>query len=90
MTYNVTNIQTTKGKPAANQFSIRTEKGLYFKSYQSKIVFIPNDGTPIQLDKETWDYSQTTGKYRNMFLGETKKETEKKIASGEYILTNLN
>jgi hypothetical protein len=90
MTYNVTNLQTTKGKPAANQFSIRTEKGLYFQSYQSKIVFIPNDGTPIQLDKETWDYSQTTGKYRNMFLGETKKETEKKIASGEYILTNLN
>jgi hypothetical protein len=90
MNYNVTNLQTTKGKPAANQFSIRTEKGLYFKSYSSYIVLIPNDGTPIQLDEETWDYSQTTGKYRNMFLGETKKETEKKIASGEYILTNLN
>jgi len=36
------------------------------------------------------DYSVTTGKYRNQFLGETKKETEAKIKSGEYILTDLN
>ena len=35
------------------------------------------------------DYSVTTGKYRNQFLGETKKETEAKIKSGEYILTDL-
>jgi len=53
------------------------------------IVFIPNDGK-TQLDEKYWDYSKTTGKYRNQFLGENKKETEKKIASGEYILTDLN
>jgi hypothetical protein len=44
----------------------------------------------IRLDETYWDYSKTTGKYRNLFLGETKSETEKKIKSGEYILTNLN
>jgi hypothetical protein len=32
----------------------------------------------------------TTGKYRNQFLGETKKDTEAKIKSGEYILADLN
>ena len=42
------------------------------------------------LDKNKWDYSTTTGKYRNQFLGETKKETEKKIESGEYALVDLN
>ena len=42
------------------------------------------------LDKTYWNYSVTTGKYRNQFLGETKKETEAKIKSGEYILTDLN
>ena len=42
------------------------------------------------LDKTYWDYSTTTGKYRNQFLGETKKETEKKIKSGEYALVDLN
>lgn len=44
----------------------------------------------IYLDREMWDYSTTTGKYRNQFLGETKRETEKKIKSGEYVLTDLN
>ena len=44
----------------------------------------------IELDANSWDYSTTTGKYRNLFLSETKKETEKKIKSGEYKLVNLN
>ena len=72
-----------------NQFILTTSEGKYFQSYESVIVFIPNDGK-IQLDSKYWDYSKTTGKYRNQFLNETKKETEQKIASGEYILTNLN
>jgi hypothetical protein len=44
----------------------------------------------IELDEKYWDYSITTGKYRNQFLGETKKETEAKIKDGTYTLTNLN
>ena len=72
-----------------NQFILTTSEGKYFQSYESVIVFIPNDGK-IQLDSTYWDYSKTTGKYRNQFLNETKKETEQKIASGQYILTNLN
>jgi hypothetical protein len=44
----------------------------------------------VQLDRDKWDYSTTTGKYRDQFLGETKKETQAKIDSGEYILTDLN
>ena len=44
----------------------------------------------ITLDKHFWSYSRTTGKYRNTFLGETKKETLKKIDSGEYELAELN
>ena len=44
----------------------------------------------ITLDETYWDYSKTTGKYRNQFLGETKAETEKKIKSGEYQLVDLN
>lgn len=74
---------------AKNQFIIYGEDGVYFQSYNSIIVFRPFNGK-IQLDKYYWDYSKTTGKYRNLFLGETKKETQEKIDSGEYILTNLN
>lgn len=60
-----------------------------FQSYGSVIV-IKDLTDRIFLDEKYWDYSVTTGKYRNQFLGETKKETQKKIDSGEYILCNLN
>lgn len=74
---------------AKNQFVISSDKGIYFQSYDSIIVFRPFNG-PVELDINYWNYSITTEKYRNLFLGETKKETEKKIKSGEYILTDLN
>jgi len=74
-----------------NQFLIHTNEGTYFQSYNSIIAFIPNNGSKTQLDKTYWDYSQTTGRYRNLFLGdEGIKETRQKIADGTYILTDLN
>jgi hypothetical protein len=73
-----------------NQFVIRDEEKnvTYFQSYNS--IIVKRENGKIFLDVNTWDYSKTTGKYRNLFLGETKKETERKIKSGDYILTNLN
>lgn len=44
----------------------------------------------VTLDATYWNYSKTTSKYRNEFLGETTKETQAKIDSGEYVLANLN
>ena len=72
-----------------NQFLIENEEGIYFQSYNSLIAVRRRDGR-IELDEKFWDYSNTTGKYRNLFLNETKNETEAKIKSGEYTLTNLN
>jgi len=71
-----------------NQFVIQTSTGMILQSYNSIIVFV-SEGK-VYLDAERWDYSNTTGKYRNRCLGETKKDTERKIKSGEYTLTNLN
>ena len=85
----VKNLLSYKGNRIANQFEIRTDTGVYFQSYESVIVFIPTEGK-TQLDETYWDYSRTTGKYRNIFLGETKQETLEKINSGEYLLTDLN
>lgn len=85
----VKNLLSCRGNRIANQFEARTDSGVFFQSYESVIVFIPNDGK-TQLDKTYWNYSRTTGKYRNIFLGETKQETLKKIDSGEYLLTDLN
>lgn len=87
----VRNMTSSNGNKIANQFIIDVETdGEYFQSYDSIIVKYDYKLCKYFLDENTWDCSQTTGKYRNLFLGETKKETEKKIKSGEYILTNLN
>jgi len=84
----VRNMTSNSGNDIPNQFIISTPGGTYFRSYSSVIVAIT--GGKVYLDANKWDYSTTTGKYRNQFLGETKKETEAKIKSGEYILTDLN
>ena len=88
MTDKVENMTSKKGNKIANQFVIYTDTGSIFQSYNSSIVKI--DSGKTYLDKDTWDYSKTTGKYRNIFLNEKKKDTENKIKSGEYILTDLN
>jgi hypothetical protein len=76
--------------PVKNQFVIWADDGCYFQSYKTIIAFRPLNGEPIQLDSNNWDYSKTTGKYRNLFLRETKADTERKIKEGKYILTDLN
>ena len=82
-------MTSSRGNKIANQFTVETEEGNYFQSYGSMIVFRPFSGK-VQLDSTYWDYSVTTGRYRNQFLNEDKKATQAKIDSGAYELTNLN
>ena len=84
----VENMTSARGNKVANQFIINSEEGCYFQSYNSIIVKI--EGREVYLDEYFWDYSVTTGKYRNDFLGEGIAETRAKIKSGEYTLTDLN
>ncbi|MBA7532439.1 hypothetical protein ES705_24665 [subsurface metagenome] len=84
----ISNMTSSRGNDVPNQFEIQTDKGILFQSYNSIIAFKSNG--KIYLDSYYWDYSKTTGKYRNDFLGETKHETEEKIKSGQYKLVNLN
>ena len=78
-----------KGNDIPNQFKIITPQGIYFQSYSSIIAFVDKTGQ-MWLDENKWDYSTTTGKYRNIFLREKRPETEYKIKKGIYKLTNLN
>jgi hypothetical protein len=89
----VENIESNNGNKIANQFVITDDKqNEYFQSYNSMIVKKDYEGDQVKiyLDQKYWNYSNTTGKYRNIFLGETIKDTRAKIKSGEYILTDLN
>lgn len=85
----VYNMAGKSGRKVPNQFEVQDDEGrIYFQSYQSVIAV--KDNGRITLDRTKWDYSKTTGRYRNQFLGETKKETERKIADGTYTLADLN
>lgn len=95
---NVSNYPGKNG-PVRNQFLIHTSKGEVFQSYDTIVAARVRWDDPTDklcpygrtfLDAKYWDYSVTTGKYRNQFLNETKAETERKIRSGEYVLEDLN
>lgn len=86
---NMTSPRT--GREIPNQFEIHTDDGVYFQSYKTMIAFKPFDREkPVLLDVNAWDYSRTTAKYRNQFLGENTKQTIDKIDAGTYVLEDLN
>ena len=78
----VENMTSSNGNTIANQFILYGDDGsITFQSYASTIA-MKKDGKVYIYPH--WDYSTTTGKYRNLFLRETKAETLKKLKSGEY------
>ena len=94
-------MESPNGNKVANQFVITDEghgalgnfiKREVFQSYDSVIVVktVWEGETRVELDETYWNYSKTTGKYRNQFLGEGVADTRKKIDSGEYKLVDLN
>lgn len=76
----VENIENNGGK-VANQFEIFYEDNgknyKIFQSYNSMILKWEN-GKIIEIGNN-WDYSRTTGKYRNLLTGMNKKEFEKML-----------
>jgi hypothetical protein len=89
-TMKVTNMTSPRrGKEVVNQFIIETDEGRYFQSYKTVIVFRSTTGQ-LWMDKDTWNYSVTTAKYRNQFTGLTTKQTEDRIKDGRITLIDLN
>lgn len=70
-------------------YSVYENMDKWLQSYNCIIAHIDSDGRVV-LDEIFWNHSKITDKYRNIFLGECKKETEKKIKNGAYRLSNLN
>jgi hypothetical protein len=88
----VNNMTSSRGNVIPNQFIIHTPEATYFQSYQSIIVktTFEEGNRVVYLDEYYWNYSKTTSKYRNEFLGENTKEIKQKIEKGIYKLINLN
>lgn len=82
----VVNVTGSSGREIPNQFIIDGSGYTLFQSYRSPIAMMKDGKTYLF---RNWDYSRTTGKYRNQFLGETKKETFAKLKSGEYVAVDF-
>lgn len=92
-------MESPEGNPIPNQFLIRVKSSgsksqvafdrIYFQSYDSIIAYRDWEGNVV-LDKKYWDYSNTTDKYRGIFLGEDKKTSQENIEKGIYKLEDLN
>lgn len=63
----VKNMTSTKGNKIANQFIISDSMIDIFQSYESIIVKIDRLNHVISI-YDDYDYSRTTGKYRNLFF----------------------
>lgn len=83
-------ISNTSGRAVANQFLINDLDAckITFQSYASKIAEIDDSKKVITIYPD-WDYSRTTGKYRNQFFLDcgfdklaTKKGLEKALKAG--------
>lgn len=62
-------VSPRSGREVANQFIIISKHGIVFQSYNSTIVELDGINETITVHKD-WDYSTTTGKYRNQFMRE--------------------
>lgn len=78
-TYNLTSGRS--GREVPNQMVTEFDNGSVFKSYDS-IIAVKYKGKVYLTDD--WNYSVTTGKYRNQFLRENLAETRDKIKNGTY------
>ena len=81
-------LSPRSGKEVANQFIIYHNDKVYFQSYDTIIAV--KEGGKITLDRNYWDYSVTTSKYRNEFTGLNTLNTKKAIKNGEIELADLN
>ena len=76
-------------KEVANQYIITLQNVItIFQSYNS-IICIKADGETY-LDFDKWNYSNTTARYRKLFLNEDTKTTQKKLDQGIYGCVRLN
>jgi hypothetical protein len=85
----IENIFTSRGNAALNQYILHTPEGAFFSSYNRLIAFQPIKGK-VKLDSNNWNISATTTKYLKQFLDENLITIKKKIALGEYELTDLS
>lgn len=88
-------LRTGANRPNPEQIKVRVSGvGLFFVGYGNVVALKPEDPLPgeptVYLDSKYWCFSNTTSRYRTQFLGENKRETERKLKDGTYAFKDLN
>ena len=80
------------GRKVPNQIIIMDGNKRYFQSYNVIVAMVDTseDFYQTYLDEKFWNYSKTTSKYLNEYLGMKSEQVKNAIKRGELILTNLN
>ena len=92
----VEQMTSRSGNVVPNQTILSDMTGKTFVSYGSKIVYQSkdraSDGLPLDIivDENYWDYSRTTGKYRNEFMNMGVQDVRDYIKEGRIQVGNLN
>ena len=91
----VRSMTSNSGNTNPNHQIITEPHGEVMVSYGTKICFMSFDSNKegkkrIILDENYWDYSTTTGRFRNQFLGMGIQECREGIKDGSIELSNLN
>ena len=92
----VEQMTSRSGNVVPNQTILSDMTGKTFVSYGSKIVYQSkdraSDGLPLEIivDENYWDYSRTTGKYRNEFMNMGVQDVRNHIKEGRIQVGNLN
>jgi hypothetical protein len=77
------NMRTRGRNLTPKQIIIEFDNGSMFKSYDSIIAIKDNSDTVFLTG--AWNYSRTTGKYRNEFLNCGLDDCRRRLDSGEYL-----
>ena len=92
----VEQMTSRSGNVVPNQTILSDMTGKTFVSYGSKIVYQSkdraSDGLPLEIivDENYWDYSRTTGKYRNEFMNMGVQDVRDHIKEGRIQVGHLN
>ena len=84
MTPKVSNLYTSRGRSAPNQFIITTPDGTWFQSYATTIAY--NSRGHLYLDPNWSNYSRTTSRYLCQFTGLSKSEILTRIDQNQITL----
>lgn len=78
----ISQLINSRGNPAMNQFVINSNNKTVFQSYES-IICVKDQGKTF-LNSEKYQYSKTTSKHLNIFLGIDSKTLKNNVKTGLY------